>query len=271
MFIRKRPTSFTALLMYVDDILIASNNDEALNDLKNALHKAFEIKDMGTLRFFLGLEIARNASGISICQRKYALDILSSTCVLACKPVSVPMDPTVHLSKETDTLLSCAKPYRELIGRLLYVTITRPNITFAVNYLSQFLSCPTDTHLQAAHHILRYLKSNPGHGLFYNVDSEICLNAFADADWMTCPDSRRSITGFCVYLGKSLVNWKSKKQQTVSRSSTEKEYRIMALATCELLWLHQLLKDLKVTVCTSAKLFCYNKSAIHIATKPRVS
>ena len=268
LFVRKTSTSFTALLVYVDDILIASNNDEALNELKTALHLAFEIKDMGAPRFFLGLEIARNSTGISLCQRKYALDILSSTGMLACKPVSVPMDPSVHLRKDTGTLLPSVKPYRELIGRLLYLTITRPDITFAVNYSSQFLSCPTDVHLQAAHRVLRYLKSNPGQGLFYSVDSDICLNAFADADWATCPDSRRSISGFCVYLGKSLINWKSKKQQTVSRSSTEAEYRSMALATCELIWLHQLLKDLKITVTTSAKLFCDNKSAIHIAHNP---
>ena len=257
LFVRKTSTSFTALLVYVDDILIASNNDDALALLKNALHQAFDIKDMGTPRFFLGLEIAHNAT-----------DILSSTGMLACKPVSVPMDPSVHLSKTTGTLLPSAKPYRELIGRLLYLTITRPDITFAVNYLSQFLSCPTDVHLQAAHRILRYLKSNPGQGLFYSSDSEICLNAFADADWATCPDSRRSISGFCVYLGKSLINWKSKKQQTVSLSSTEAEYRSMALATCELIWLHQLLTDLKVSVSTSAKLFCDNKSAIHLAHNP---
>lgn len=268
LFIRQTSNSFTALLVYVDDIMIASNNDEALDLLKTALHRAFDIKDMGAPRFFLGLEIARNATGISICQRKYALDILSSTGMLACKPASVPMDPSVHLRKESGTLLPSAKPYRELIGRLLYLTITRPDITFAVNYLSQFLSCPTDVHLQAAHRVLRYLKGNPGQGLFYSVDSEICLNAFADADWATCPDSRRSISGFCVYLGRSLINWKSKKQQTVSRSSTEAEYRSMALATCELLWLHQLLKDLKVHVSTSAKLFCDNKSAIHIAHNP---
>ncbi|KAG7578814.1 GAG-pre-integrase domain [Arabidopsis thaliana x Arabidopsis arenosa] len=268
LFVKQRGTVFIALLVYVDDIMIASNSDSELQALKDALHAAFKIKDMGAPKFFLGLEIARNATGISVCQRKYALDILASTGMLACQPCRVPMDPTITLTKETGTLLDNGTSYRELVGRLLYLTITRPDITFAVHKLSQFLSCPTDIHMQAAHRVLRYLKGNPGQGLFYAADSEICLNAFADADWGTCQDTRRSVSGYCVYLGKSLISWKSKKQQTVSRSSTEAEYRSMANATCELLWLSQLLRDLKVQVRTPAKLFCDNKSAIHIATNP---
>lgn len=232
LFIKQSGSSFIALLVYVDDILIASSDLQAL---KTVLHKAFAIKDLGQHKFFLGLEIARNASGISVYQRKYALDILEATCMLACKPSSIPMDPTVKLTRTTGTPLVNITHYRELIGRLLYLTITRPDITFAVNNLSQFLSCPTDVHLQAAHKVLRYIKGNPGQGLYYSASIELCLNAFSDADWATCPETRRSISGYCVYLGSSLLSWKSKKQQTVSRSSTEAKYMSMALATCELL------------------------------------
>lgn len=178
------------------------------------------------------------------------------------------MDPSLHLTKTLGTPLPSPTPYRELIGRLLYLTITRPDITFAVYQLSQFLSAPTDVHLHAAHKVLRYLKNNPGQGLMYSATSELCLNAFADADWATCKETRRSITGFCVYLGSSLISWKSKKQAVVSRSSTEAEYRSLALATCELIWIQQLLRDLLVHVTGPAKLYCNNKSAIHIATNP---
>lgn len=137
-----------------------------------------------------------------------------------------------------------------------------------MHQLSQFLSAPTDIHLQAAHKVLRYLKNNPGQGLMFNADTKLCLNGFADADWGTCKETRRSITGFCIYLGTSLISWKSKKQSVVSRSSTEAEYRSLAQATCEMIWLQQLLRDLHITVTSTAKLFCDNKSAIHIASNP---
>lgn len=126
--------------------------------------------------------------------------------MLACKPSSVPMDPTVKLGRDTGTPLENASVYRELVGSLLYLTITRSDITFTVNYLSQFLSSPTDIHLDTAYKVSRYIKKNPGQGLFYAADLELCLNAFANADWSSCPDSQSSITGFCVYLGKSLIN-----------------------------------------------------------------
>lgn len=196
------------------------------------------------------------------------MNLLEDSGLLGCKPSIIPMDPSLHLSKDLGVPLANPTVYRELIGRLLYLTITRVDITFAVHQLSQFLSAPTDVHLQAAHKVLRYLKGNPALGLFYPDDTELCLNAFADVDWATCRDTRRSVTGFCVFLGTSLVSWKSKKQSVVSRSSTEAEYRSLALATCELIWLHQLLRDLHISVTSIAKLFCDNKSAIHIAMNP---
>lgn len=173
LFVKKTKTTFIPVLVYVDDILIASDNNDVLLELHNLLRSEFKIKDLGQANFFLGLEITRSSKGISVCQRKYALNLLEDSGLLGCKPSTIPMDPSLHLSKYLGKPLPSPMEYRELIGRLLYLTITRVDITFAVHKLSQFLSAPTDVHLQAAHKVLRYLKGNPFLGLFYPADTEL--------------------------------------------------------------------------------------------------
>ncbi|XP_020206993.1 uncharacterized protein LOC109792022 [Cajanus cajan] len=175
------------------------------------------------------------------------------------------MDSTLRLSKDSGTPLDDISSYRRLIGRLLYLTTTRPDITYAVQQLSQFLDSPTDVHLQAANRILRYIKSCPGKGFFFPSTSDYKLHAFSDSDWAGCPDSRRSITGYCIFYGASLVSWKTKKQTTVSKSSSEAEYRALASTVCEVQWLSHLLKELNHATQVPCNLFCDNQSVIHIA------
>lgn len=178
------------------------------------------------------------------------------------------MDCKTHLRHDDGPLFDDAPAYRRLIGRLLYLTTTRPDISFAVQQLSQFMNKPTTTHHDAALRVLRYLKGSPGLGLFMFGSSILQLKAYSDSDWASCLDTRRSIMGYCVYLGSSLVSWRSKKQSTISKSSCEAEYRAMAATTCEIQWITFLLRDLHISFTSPALLYSDNQSAMHIAANP---
>ncbi|XP_019057634.1 PREDICTED: uncharacterized protein LOC109116512 [Tarenaya hassleriana] len=268
MFVKRRGTSIVVILIYVDDILVTGNDVTLFSELKEVLQAEFQIKDLGEMKYFLGIEVARSQMGIQICQRKYTLEMLEEFGLLGCKPAASPMEAKLKLSQDAGELLADPTSYRKLIGKLIYLSVTRPDISFPVTKLSQYMAQPRDTHFQAALRVLKYLKNAPGQGLYYSSQNDLSLTAYSDADWGACPDSRKSVTGFCVFLGNSLVSWKSKKQSTVSRSSAESEYRALAQTTCELLWISSLLSDIQVPLLNPITLFCDSKSAIHIATNP---
>lgn len=268
LFFKGSGSNYVALLVYVDDILITGSSTTEINLLKKQLSDKFKLKDLGSLGYFLGLEVAKSKSGIFVSQRNYTLQLIDDLGFLAAKPVSTPMDPRNNLQSDKGDMLDNPARYRRLVGRLLYLNITRPDISFSVQKLSQFMSAPRVPHYQAACHLVKYLKQNPGQGIFLSAQSSLKLRAFCDADWGKCLDTRRSITGFCIFLGDSLVSWKSKKQATISRSSAEAEYRAIASTTCELIWLRQLLTDFGIEHKEAALLFCDNDSAIKIATDP---
>ncbi|XP_020552467.1 uncharacterized protein LOC110012591 [Sesamum indicum] len=152
------------------------------------------------------------------------------------KPTLTPLPPGLSFPLESGKPLKEASRYRRLIGRLLYLGFTRPDIYFFAQQLSQFVQEPCEEHWHAAIYLIRYLKGNPTLGLFYSANNKLNLTAFSDADWATCKRTRRSTTGYCIFMGASPISWKSKKQTTVSRSSAEAEYRSMAATVCEIIW-----------------------------------
>jgi hypothetical protein len=259
---------FTALLIYVDDIILAGNSLTEFERIKKIMDDEFKIKDLGKLKYFLGIEVAHSTKGISICQRKYCLDLLQATGLTGSKPAPTPLDPSVKLHQDNSAAYEDIAGYRRLIGKLLYLTTTRPDIAFAIQQLSQFLSSPTIVHYETACRVVRYLKGTPGRGLFIPKAASLQLCGFADADWANCLDTRRSTSGYCFFLGSSLISWRSKKQNTVSRSSSEAEYRSLDFSTCELQWLLYLLQDLGIECTKAPVLYCDNQSAIHIAANP---
>ncbi|KAK3000686.1 hypothetical protein RJ639_022139 [Escallonia herrerae] len=268
LFTYRKGDIFLSILVYVDDLILAGNNSIACSSFKKYLNDCFKLKDLGPLKYFLGIEAARGPRGLFLSQRKYALDILSESDLSASKPAAFPMEQNHSLALAGSPLLSDPGPYRRLIGRLVYLTITRPDICYAVHVLSQFMQSPRSQHWDTALRVLRYLKAAPGQGLFLPANSPLQIYAFCDSDWASCPLTRRSVTGYFVSLGNSPISWRTKKQPTVSRSSAEAEYRSMAVTTCELTWLKSFLLSLDVHHDRPMRLFCDNQAALHIASNP---
>ncbi|GAU27524.1 hypothetical protein TSUD_147180 [Trifolium subterraneum] len=202
---------FLTILVYVDDLVIAGNDSFACTKFKKYLSDCFHMKDLGVLKYFLGLELARGSSGMFICQQKYTLDILDECGILGCKPSAFPMEQNHRLALATGPPFSDPSRYRRLVGRLIYLTITRPEITYSVHILSQFMQEPLQAHWEAAMRVLRYLKSSPGQGIILPKENNLELVGFCDSDWAACPLTRRSISGYLMKLGEAPVSWKTKK------------------------------------------------------------
>ncbi|XP_022019011.1 uncharacterized mitochondrial protein AtMg00810-like [Helianthus annuus] len=268
LFIRKQGSNIVAILIYVDDVIMVGNNNEIVQETKNELNRLFSIKDLGGLKYFLGIKVARTSKGLVLSQRKYTLDILEDCGLQGCRPSSFPMEPSLKLDKEATRPKVDGGRYRRLVGRLLYLQATRPDITYAVNVLSQFVSDPRQSHLDVVHRVLRYLKATLGQGILLSRENNYKLVGYCDADWLGCPFSRRSRTGYLLLLGGAPISWKTKKQSVVSRSSAEAEYRSMASTTSEILWMRWLLQELDVPSDGPTPLFCDNQAALHIANNP---
>lgn len=233
LFTKSSDAGFVALLVYVDDILITSNSLSLINIVKTSLHTVFTIKDLGPVRYFLGLEIHQTDKGLHVNQRKYIIDLITDCGMLDSKPTKTPIVKAAQGLKINGTPLKDPERYRRLIGRLLYLNFTRPDMAFASQQLSQFVNNPCEEHWVAAMYTVRYSKGTATRGLFFLViNCALRLEAYSDADWATCPESRCSIVGFCVFFGGSLISWMAKKQSTISRSSAEAEYRSMASTVC---------------------------------------
>ncbi|KAJ0627129.1 putative RNA-directed DNA polymerase [Helianthus annuus] len=240
LFVKNSDNIFVVLLVYVDDIVVTGNSLTEIEKVKQSLKSQFLIKDLGLLQYFLGIEVLTCDKGLCLSQRKYCTDLLAEYGMLGCKPVSIPIDQShvVNALLESNSgPLHNITGYQQLVGKLIYLSHTRPDISYAVHVLSQFMHSPTEGHLKLAFHLLRYLKTAPGRGLLFSKGQSFDLTVFADSDWAKCLVTRKSVTGFCVFLGNSLVSWKSKKQSTVSRSSAEAEYRSMCAAACESVWI----------------------------------
>ncbi|GFZ16754.1 hypothetical protein Acr_26g0000240 [Actinidia rufa] len=196
------------LLLYVDDMIITGDDVHGISELQDFLHRHFEMKDLGPLSYFLGLEVSSGSTGYSLTQTKYASDLLTRAGLSDCKTASTPLEANARLTSLDGDLLSDATLYRQLVGSLIYLTVTRPDIAHVVHLVSQFMSAPRSTHYAAVLRILRYVKGTLFHGLHFYSQSSLQLYAYSDADWAGDPTDRRSTTSFCFFLGDSLISWR---------------------------------------------------------------
>ncbi|RVX13979.1 Retrovirus-related Pol polyprotein from transposon TNT 1-94 [Vitis vinifera] len=240
LFVKHFPEGKLAIIIvYVDDIILTGDHEEKIDLLKKLLTKEFEIKDLGNLKYFLGMEIARSKKGIAVSQRKYVLDLLNETGILGCKPAETPMDTTVKLEESDGSAPVDKGGYQRLVGKLINLSHTRPDIGFSVSVVSQFMNNPTEKHMTAVIKILRYLKMTPGKCLFFQRTTKKEIEIFSDADWAV-----------------------------VARSSAEAEFRAMAQGICEGIWLNRLLEELRVPLKHPMVLYYDNQAAISIAKNP---
>lgn len=240
LFVYHSPHGVIYLLLYVDDMVIMGSNSSMLHSLIDWLAKEFSMEDLGDLHYFLGIEVVRNIKGFFLSQAKYALDLLTRADMVDCKPISTPFLVGSHLT-DYGTSYSNATQFRSLAGALQYLTLTRPDLSYNVNSICQYMHAPTVDHFRALKRILHYVKGTYHYGLQLSWDSSQTLLGYSDTDWAGCLDTQRSTTGFVIYLGCNLTSWCSKKQTIVACSSVEAEYCALASVAVELSWTLQLL------------------------------
>ena len=267
LFVKNITGGVVILLVYVDDIIITGSNSGEIHAIIHSLAAEFEITDLGSLHFFLGIQISRCHDTLFLSQSKYIHELLLKTKMLDAKPCTTPCLPYQRLSKDDGAPFDNPTLYRSLVGALQYLTFTRPDIAFSVHQVCQFMQTPMLAHFTAVKRILRYLKGTINFGLSYHRGS-LDLKAFSDADWAGDPNDRRSTTGLVVFIGSNPISWSSKKQHTVSRSSTEAEYRALSSTSAEIDWIKQLLVFLCVPIDQPPVLFCDNLSAIALSFNP---
>ncbi|XP_019153734.1 PREDICTED: uncharacterized protein LOC109150298 [Ipomoea nil] len=238
-----------------------------IDKLLHRLSTTFKIRDLGTPIFFLGIETLNQDGSLMLSQRRYMTDLLNRAGMTDCKPLATPASVTQSVTPSTQPYENPTQ-YRRLVGALQYLTITRPDLSFAVNRLCQFMHSPTDDHWVLLKRVLRYIKGTLNYGLRLSPSVSTSVHAFSDSDWAGCPVDRKNTSGYAVFLGSNLISWLSRKQRTVARSSTKAEYKALADVSAEVTWIVSLLRELGLHSGDPATLWCDNLGATYLCANP---
>ncbi|CAM8954522.1 unnamed protein product [Rhodiola kirilowii] len=267
LFLLKEGTDTLVVQVYVDDIIFGSTNPRLVKKFTDLMSSEFEMSMVGELKYFQGLQVAQGEDGTRIHQQKYIKEILKKFGMDSAKTCATPMSPNDTLAKDESSLQVDPTLYRGMIGSLLYLTASRPDILFSVCLCARFQVDPRETHVKAVKRILRYLKGTDDLCLFYPTGGDLRLTAYTDADYAGCRTDKKSTSGMAQFLGPCLISWGSKKQSSIALSTAEAEYIAVAACCAQLLWIKQQLSDYGVTLeCVS--ILCDNTSAINISKNP---
>lgn len=225
------------LILYVDDIILTESITTLRDTIINALKSEFPMTDLGVISSFLGISAKFNDKGLFLSQSTYASEIIQRAGMSDCKPCTTPVDLKSKLAEDEGKLIANPTEYRSLAGAMQYLTFTRPDITYAVQQICLLMHSPREPHLQVLKRILRYLQGTKTMGLQLLKRRNMALTAYTDADWAGCPSTRRSTSGFCIYMGDNLISWSAKRQDTVSCSSAKAEYKGVANVVADACWL----------------------------------
>ena len=245
LFIKKVGRSVVYLVVYVDDLLMTGNNESYISSIKKDLKKIFEMTDMGHLHYYLGIEVTQHPKYIFLSQKKYVGELLDKFCMTECNPISTPMEQKMKLTSSEGKEFEDATKYRQLVGRLIYLTTTRPDISYVVGILSRFMHKPCEGHWSAAKRVLRYLKGTQDVGLKYSKVDDFKLIGYSDLDFDGDKETGVSTSRYTMSLGSAAISWRSRKQSVPSDSTTEAEYVAAAEATNEIVCSGRYLKICK--------------------------
>jgi hypothetical protein len=256
--------------LYVDDLLITGSSKEEIDKLTKLLSSEFDMTNLGSLKYFLGLEFTKTSCGILIHQKKYVSDILKRFNMVNCNPANTPMETASSLNEDNEGKSVNSTHYKQIVGSLRYACNSRPDICHSVGIVSRFMQSPKLSHMQAVKRILRYLQGTIDYGVLYTKaeEDQKRLIGYCDSDWSGDKVERKSTMGYVFTLFNCPISWSSKKQTVVALSTCEAEYISACNAACQGIWLQSLLQEMKIDVDHEVELMIDNKSAINLAKNP---